>query len=114
MKLITKPITISQLTEEAHQLFGNLIKVVVDIEKETIVINAELHSDQEAFLLEQGSEQKNLWGINLYPDLYKKDNFIEFDSMINLRPSQNNNTRNINNLDIQEKIEKIIHTLIID
>ena len=36
MKLITQPITISQLTKEAHQLFGNLIKVVVDIKKEII------------------------------------------------------------------------------
>ena len=114
MKLITQPITISQLTKEAHQLFGNLIKVVVDIKKEIIVINAELHSDQEAFLLKQGPEQKNLWGLNLYPDLYNKDDFLEFDSMINLRPSQNNHTRSVDNLDIQEQIRNIIQTLIID
>ena len=63
-----------------------MVKAVVDIELELVAIDAELHSDLEALLLEQGSAQNNLWGINYYPEL-NNDDFVEFDSMINIRPN---------------------------
>jgi hypothetical protein len=52
----------------ADSAFGNLVKAVVDIDREVMVLDAELHSDLEARLLEDGSKQKSLWGINLYPE----------------------------------------------
>lgn len=90
--------------------FGNFIKAVVDIENEIMAVDAELHSDEEAMLLENGSKQKNLWGINLYPELIGED-FIEFDSMINLRPSHGNRTRGVDNPEIREKIKAVINKL---
>ena len=93
-------------------MFGNLVKAVIDVEKGIIAVDAELHADEEALLLENGSEQKNLWGINLYPELSGED-FIEFDSMINLRPSQGNRSRGVEDLEIQKKIIEIVNKLII-
>jgi len=92
-------------------MFGNLVKAVVDIEKKIMVIDAELHSDEEALLIESGSKQKDLWGINLYPEI-QDDSWIEFDSMINLRPSQGNRSRNVDNPEIRKKIIKIVNNLI--
>ena len=87
--------------------FGNLVKSVVDIDRELIAVDAELHSDLEALLLENGSKQKSLWGINLYPEI-QGDDFVEFDSMINMRPSQGNRSRGIENEDRRKKIFEII------
>lgn len=113
MKIVENQISIKELKEMASKMFGNLVKAVVDIEKEILVVDAELHSDQEQFLLEQGSEQENLWGINIYPDLEIKER-IEFDSMINLRPSQGNMSRGVNNKEIQKKILNIVNNKIED
>ncbi len=87
--------------------FGNIVKAVVDVDKELIAVDAELHSDLEALLLEDGSKQKSLWGINFYPDA-QGDDFIEFDSMINMRPSQGNRTRSIENGELSKKIIEIV------
>ena len=74
MKLLDKKITIDELAQISQRMFGTLVKAVVDVDKEIMVIDAELHSDQEAFLLESGSEQDNLWGINLYPAYANDEN----------------------------------------
>jgi hypothetical protein len=111
MKIINKPITASELNAFAKQRFGNLVKAVVDVEKEIMAIDGELHADEEALLLEKGSRQESLWGINLYPELEGSD-FIEFDSMINLRPSVKNMTRGIDNPKIRKKIIKMVNKLV--
>lgn len=112
MKIIqNESITIVELKEMSEKTFGNLVKAVVDIEKEIMAIDAELHADQEALLLEQGSKQEFLWGINIYPDMTGED-MIEFDSMINLRPSFGNRSRGVDDPKIREKIIKIAHKLI--
>ena len=87
--------------------FGNFVKAVVDIDKELLAVDAELHSDLEALLLENGSKQKSLWGINLYPEM-KGDDFVEFDSMINMRPSQGNRSRGVDSPEIRAKIMEIV------
>ena len=96
----------------AKNQFGDLVKAVVDIEKGIMVIGGELHADEEALLLERGSEQNNLWGINIYPEK-PEDERIEFDSMINMRPSQNNRSRDVESLEIQRKIRDIVNKLIL-
>src|SRR3989338_2116126 len=111
MRLIQTPITIVELRQIAAKGFGILVKAVVDVEKRVMAIDAELHADEEAYLLEQGSNQLNLWGINLYPD-EKEENFIEFDSMINLRPTQSNRSRSVEDPVIQKKIIGIVTQLI--
>ena len=113
MKLIEKEneITVSELQEMARKMFGNLVKAVVDVEQGVMIIDADLHSDEEAQLIERGSKQKNLWGINFYPEL-TGDDFVEFDSMVNLRPSQDNRSRGVEDEKIRQKIMKIVDKLV--
>lgn len=91
----------------AANMFGDMVKAVVDVEKGLLAVDAELHSDLEALLLENGSEQKNLWGINFYPEL-QGDEFVEFDSMINMRPSEGNRSRGVESEVIRKKILTIV------
>ena len=93
-------------------MFDNLVKAVVDIEQEIMVVDAGLHADEEAFLLENGSKQEHLWGINLYPEHFGTEKFIVFDSMINLRPGQGNRTRGVDNPTIQTAIRRIVQKLV--
>jgi hypothetical protein len=106
MKILKNVVTVDELKQIAQDTFGDLVKAVVDVDRELVAIDAELHSDLEALFLEDGSKQNSLWGINFYPYL-EGDDFIEFDSMINLRPSQGNMTRSIDSADIQAKIINI-------
>jgi len=107
MKIITDKLTIKELLQMAEALFGDMVKAVVDVEKEIVAVDAELHADLEAFLIESGSVHKNLWGINFYPELTGSD-FVEFDSMINIRPSQNNRSRGVESEALQKQILTII------
>jgi len=94
MKIITETLLSGELKQMATATFGNLVKAVVDVDRKIIAVDAELHSDLEALLLEDGSKQKSLWGINLYPEI-QGDDFVEFDSMINMRPSQGNRSHGV-------------------
>lgn len=107
MKIITKMLGLNELKQMAAATFGNMVKAVIDVDRELVAVDAELHSDLEALLLENGSKQKNLWGINFYPEI-KGDDFIEFDSMINMRPSQGNKSRGVENEEMRKKIIKIV------
>jgi len=107
MKIVAEKLTLKELKEMAANMFGNLIKAVVDVDRELLAVDAELHSDLEALLLEDGSKQESLWGINLYPEM-QGDEFIEFDSMINMRPSQGNRGRGVENQDMRNKIIEIV------
>ncbi|MBU2044027.1 MAG: hypothetical protein KJ619_02200 [Candidatus Omnitrophica bacterium] len=106
MKIITENLTLEELKKMAA-MFGNMVKAVVDVSRQLIAVEAELHSDLEALLIDDGSEQQNLWGVNFYPDLLN-DDFIEFDSMINMRPSQGNSSRGIEDAQIRKKIFEIV------
>ena len=88
----------------------NLTFAVVDIETNDLAVDAGMHSDLEQLLLENGSEQKNLWGINFHPCQFGTDNFVEFDSMINIRPLDGNRSRGVENIDIQNKIIEIVNS----
>lgn len=112
MKLIEKPITVEELVKISSNIFGDLIKAVVDVKKEVMVIDASMHADEEKYLLDAESKQDDLWGINLYPKI-TGDDFIEFDSMINIRPRLNNFSRSVENEEIRQKIIKIVNKLIL-
>lgn len=111
MKIVKDKISIKELEILAESMFDNLVKAVVDIEKKIMAVGGELHSDGEALLIENGSDQYNLWGINIYPEI-KDENWIEFDSMINLRPSQGNKSRGVENINTQKTIIEIVNNLI--
>ena len=111
MKLVSKKVSLKEIKKVAGDKFGDLVKAVVDVDKKIMVIDGELHSDEEALLLSKGSKQENLWGINLYPELKGKD-FIEFDSMINVKPSFGNASRGVDDPRVRAKIIKIVENLI--
>ena len=96
MRRVTEPdaISLDDVRTLAQGRFGDMIKGVVDLERGILLLDADLHADQEASLLADGSKQASLWGINLYPDVAGED-FLEFDSMINLRPSFGNRSRSV-------------------
>ncbi|MBU4458617.1 hypothetical protein KKF60_01815 [Patescibacteria group bacterium] len=111
MKIIIDYITIEELKEMSKKMFESLVKIVVDIEKEIMAVDGELHSEEQELLIENGSKYENLWGVNIYPDNQNED-WIEFDSMINLKPALGHRTRGVENLEIKEKIIKIVNKLI--
>jgi hypothetical protein len=109
--IIRNAVTRRELSNMAKQQFGDMVKAVVDVEQGIMAIGGELHSDEEALLLDQGSAQKNLWGINLYPERPVPE-WIEFDSMINVRPSGGNRSRSVERADLREAITTIINRLL--
>lgn len=111
IRMIQTPIKKSELLVMAQGRFGELVKAVVDIEKGIMAIDADLHADEESFLLEQGSLQEYLWGINIYP-AKQNNEMIEFDSMINIRPRQGNISRGVENAETREKILAVVGALI--
>lgn len=90
-----------------------MVKAVVDIEQKIMAVGGELHADEEAILLDGGSLQQNLWGINIYHAL-PRDQWIEFDSMINIRPGQGNRSRHVDDSNVQKKIIEIVNNFILE
>lgn len=112
MTIIKNKISRKELEEIAKNQFGDWVKAVVDIERGLMAIGGDLHADEEAMLLENDSQQENLWGVNLR--LTKDgDERIEFDSMINIRPAQGNRARNIESQEIRDTLRKIINELVV-
>lgn len=111
IRIIEEPLSKKELLKIAEEGFGDLVKAVVDIEKGLMAVGGELHADEETSLLKLGSRQEDLWGINLYPQKSEEE-FIEFDSVINLRPAQGNRSRGIENPEIQKRIREIVGKLI--
>ena len=113
MKEIDK-VTINELKELSKKMMDDIVKADVDVKKEVIVIDASLHADMETYLLEKGSNNEDIWGINLHPYEFGTENFIEFDSMINIKPRYGNRSRGVEDEKIREKIIKIVSEVIID
>ena len=109
--LVKEPIKLDLLKNIAAANGNNLVKAVVDVMENIMAIGGEMHADEEQYLIELDSMQKNLWGINIYPGK-ERNNWIEFDSMINVRPAHNNRTRGVDSPEIQKKIIEIINSLI--
>ncbi|MFH1968628.1 MAG: DUF5674 family protein [bacterium] len=114
MKIVDEKnkIKIAELREMTKRMYENLVKSVVDIEKEIMAVDAELHVDLEQLLIEkENSEPKNLWGINFHPD-FEGEDFVEFDSMINLKPGIGNRIRGVENAETRDKIIKVVDKLV--
>lgn len=105
------PISIEELRALAERRFGDMVKAVVDLRRDLMVLDADLHADQEAELLASGSRQEDLWGITLYPELSEPD-WLEFDSMINLRPSFGNRSRGVDDPATRDRIGVLVGRLV--
>ncbi len=112
IEVVRESVTLEHLAELAESGFGNLVKAVVDVDRELMAIGGAMHADEEAILLGLGSSQDHLWGINLYPSQYGKGDWIEFDSMINIRPRHGNRSRGVEDPAAQEKIVAIVGRLV--
>ena len=111
IKLIDSKIDRDELKRLVDEGFKDMVKYVVDVKNRRIAIGGELHADEEQLLLENGSEQKDIWGANYYPGK-GETGCIEYTSLINIRPSQGNNSMEIANEDLREKIKEITFDLI--
>lgn len=109
---VEKPVSLGRLEDLADRMSGGLVKAVVDVDREIMAVGGLMHSDEEAVLLDNGSSQADLWGINFYPEEHGTDDFIEFDSMINLRPGQGNRSRSVEDAAMRTKIGEIVDRLV--
>jgi len=111
MKIITELISLNELWLAREVGFEDMMKMVADIEQEIIGADAELHADLEALLLDNGSRQRDIWGINIYPEQSDED-YIEFTALINIRPSQANQSMEVENPETRAKIREICARLL--
>ncbi len=111
MQILGQPITRSELKALAQNTFGDMIKCVADVRRGLIAVDADLHADLERLLLEDGSAQENLWGFNLWVEEDEED-FIEFDSLINIRSWQGNSSRDVEDPEVRNVIKSIVDKFI--
>jgi hypothetical protein len=100
--LLRSKATIEQVTEMLKE-YESMIKIVVDIRRRILAGGGEMHSDCESVLLDDGSEQDDLWGANWFPNEQR----IAFESLINIRPRLGNRNILIQNEDIRKQVESI-------
>jgi hypothetical protein len=106
-----QPIGADELRDLARSRFGDMIKGVVDLRRGVLLLDADMHADQEAELLADGAAQADLWGVNLYPDVSGPE-WLEFDSMINLRPSFGNRSRGVDDPVTRDAIAALVSRLV--
>lgn len=109
MRILSEPVTKKVLLETSTCILGDdMLKGVVDVSRGIVAVDADLHADLEHLLLQDGSNQKDLWGFNLYLTEEDPADFLEFDSLINIRPSQGNRSRNVEDETTRKMIREII------
>lgn len=114
VEVIRERVSLAHIQELATELFGDLVKAVIDVDRGIMAIGGELHADEEAQLLDDGSAQASLWDINLYPAQFGETGWLEFDSMINVRPSAGNRTRRVEDTAIQRRIAEVLDRLVVE
>lgn len=95
--------TLDALAKEWHV---SLVKGVADISRGVVALGGEWHIDANNVLIEDGSEQKNLWGFNVYPK-EQGDKAIEYNSLINIRPMQGNRSMEIMDDEIRKAVRRV-------
>jgi hypothetical protein len=102
---VAKYVSAGELTELSKRMGDPLVKGVADIRQDIMVLDADMHADEEAYMIENmNSRQSDLWGFNLWPGFYGTERFVEFDSLINIRPTDGNRSRGISDGRIRGKI----------
>ena len=97
-----KPYTIEEIVKLQEQ-FGDYIKTVIDLKKKVCSAGMDRHFEGEKILLDQGSIQSEVWGGGIDTD----EMVIDFNSMIKIRPHQNNNSNDILNTDLRKQYEDL-------
>ena len=89
-----------------------MVKAVADIKLDILAIGGEMHADAEQLLLENNSNQEDLWGFNIYPEM-PEDKKLEYVSFINIRPQIGNRSQEIKSESIKNKINSLVKKMII-
>ena len=105
--IIRKPATRSEIAEMSSE-FGAFIKLAVDLEREILAGGGELHADCEEALLQDGSKQEDVWGGDWYPDTRE----VGFESLINIRPRQDNRGLELQLPGLRQRFETIVRRLL--
>ena len=113
MQILQEPVSREDLKIIARNTFGDMVKCVADVRQGILAIDANLHADLETALLENGSAQQDLWGFNLWVEEEGED-FIEYDSLINIRSWQGNPSRDVLNPQVRKAIADIVHRFIVE
>ncbi|MEK7523778.1 MAG: DUF5674 family protein [Patescibacteria group bacterium] len=111
IEIVTEKISREHLQKLAQEIFGDMVKVVVDIKRGILAAGGEMHADAEQVLLDDGSKQEDLWGANIYPDSSGED-FIEYQSLINIRPRVGNRGMEIDDEAVRSQVKSVIETLV--
>lgn len=107
IKIVEDSITKEEMAEIAQEFYVNIIKGVIDVEREIIALGGEYHMDANMVLIEHGSQQDNIWGFNIYLNR-DGDDWLEYASLINIRPAAGNRSMFIEDKELCDKIKKII------
>ena len=113
IKIIDSPVDIREIRRLAEASYGDMVKAVVDIERRVMAVGGELHADAEAVLLEHGSKQADLWGINIYPDNVLAER-LEYTSLINISPRRANRSMTVEDSVLRQRIAEIVNNLIVE
>ena len=111
IKVFNSQVSKEDLLALAKSGYGDMVKGVIDINKRLLALGGELHADCEQILLDRGSKQGDLWGFNIYPEKTKEE-YLEYTSMINIRPRQGNMDRDIKDLNLRCQIKNIIDEMV--
>ncbi len=98
-----KPLSGEDIQRLVDAEFGDMVKFVVDLERDVICVGGEFHSDEEAVLLENGSQQQHLWGANYYPGRPSGKKLV-YTSMINVRPRDGNTKQEIQSPELRNRV----------
>ena len=106
-RLVRGSLNETQIAALAAENFGDMFKVVVDVARKTLAAGGALHADAEQLLLDDGSQQGDIWGANYFPDrpLGKR---LEYSALINIRPAAGNRDQDIQSEPVRAKVRDII------
>jgi hypothetical protein len=114
VRIIQTSVPVLELWNSRETAFEDILKIVVDIEKEILAADAELHADLEQLLLEQGSRQEFLWGANVYPlNSKESSDFLEYTALINVRPSLGNKSMEVSDPSVRSRIHEIVSRFLV-
>jgi hypothetical protein len=108
IKIVESTISADELKEIGKEFYISMIKGVVDIEKEIVAFGGEYHMDANIILLDSGSKQQDIWGFNIRFD-EPKEHWIQYESLINIRPAQNNPSTEVHDQKIRDIMKRIIN-----
>lgn len=111
MRILKKPIPMSEVRALATEWYGTMIKGTVDIAENKVALGGDYHMETCELLVKDGSHHANIWGFNIRFDEGQK-NLLEFDSLVNIKPALGNKSRSVEDPEIIEKATKIIHSWI--